>query len=126
MPSTWPSARRRCRAPSLRLARAAALADAYLRQQVEELRAERRATGGPPPDLKPAANGVGDAPIALMGAAPVVITGIAQNGGGRGRGGGRSDNGGGGGFVQRSYVQRSRNARADDILEAVMQRSRRR
>ena len=33
---------------------------------------------------------------------------------------------GGGGFVQRSYDQRSRNARADDILEAVMQRSRRR
>ena len=68
----------------------------------QELRAERRATGGLPPDLKPAANGVGAAPIALMGAAPVVITGIAQNGGGRGggrggggRGGGRGRGGGG-------------------------------
>ena len=115
----------RYRAEDDAAARAAALADAYLRQQVEELRAERRATGGPPPDLKPAADGLGAAPI--MGAAPVVLTGIAQNGGGRGgggRGGGRGR--GGGGFVQRSYDQRSRNARADDILEAVMQRSRRR
>ena len=56
-------------------------------------------------------------------ALPSVCSGRGGRGGG-GRGGGRGR--GGGGFVQRSYDQRSRNARADDILEAVMQRSRRR
>ena len=108
----------RYRAEDDAAARAAALADAYLRQQVEELRAERRATGGPPPDLKPAADGLGAAPI--MGAAPVVLTGIAQSGSGAAvaaaaaAAAAAADAAAAASFS--GYDQRSRNARADDIL----------
>ena len=105
-------------------ARAAALADAYLRQQVEELR-------GAPRHRRPAARSEARRRRPWCRAHCGCRAGRAHGHCAewrrprrwrpRRRSRTRRRR-----LVQRSYDQRSRNARADDILEAVMQRSRRR